>query len=130
MRVGPVTSLVGAASILLFTCTQLFRYHNRAILSTKNRPGILQSLGEDRDWDVQKWSKNHLHAVSADLVDRRSVKNIWHSKSEAWSGIDRILPTGGGFGYQNNHILNGKSSLVAANVSGILTLLPQMSFVR
>ena len=70
--------------------------------------GTIQSLGEDGDWNVRSWSRKHLSAVSSDLVDRRSAKNIWHSRSEAWSDIDKIFPTGGAYGYQTNHILNGK----------------------
>jgi len=35
------------------------------------------------------------------------VHNIWHSKKQAWAGIDRILPTGGRFGYEEYHNVNG-----------------------
>ena len=49
----------------------------------------------------------HAIDVKASRVDATSVHNIWHSKKQAWAGIDRILPTGGRFGYEEYHNVNG-----------------------
>lgn len=35
------------------------------------------------------------------------MHGIWHSKKQAWAGIDRILPTGGRFGFEEYHNING-----------------------
>jgi hypothetical protein len=67
-------------------------------------------LGQDADWDMHKWSPEHAIDVKASRVDGTSVHNIWHSKKEAWSGIDRILPTGGRFGYEEYHNINGNEA--------------------
>jgi hypothetical protein len=109
-RIDSVITLVGAACVSIFTCSQFHESYSEN-LSTKVR---FQSLGEDGDWNVHEWSKKHMNTVSADNLDKRSVKNIWHSKSEAWSGIDRIFPTEGGYAYQTNHFLNGKASSLPA----------------
>jgi hypothetical protein len=116
MRLDGLITLIGAAAVAIFTCSKLHQsyYENRSLLSSRafhlSNKANFQSLGQDNDWNVHKWSKKHLTAVSADNLDKRSVKNIWHSKSEAWSGIDRIFPTEGGYAYQTNHFLNGKAS--------------------
>ena len=46
-------------------------------------------------------------------MDPTSVKGIWHSKKQAWAGIDRILPTGGRFGYEEYHNINGNQAKLA-----------------
>ena len=115
-RFDSLVTLIGAVCVFIFTCSKLHhRYsEDRLLLSAgsvhRSNKVEFQSLGEDDDWNVRGWSKKHLTAVSADNLDKRSVKNIWHSKSEAWSGIDRIFPTDGGYSYQTNHFLNGKPS--------------------
>eukprot|EP00961_Rhodomonas_salina_P076294 1024181-Rhodomonas_salina.1 len=43
-----------------------------------------QKLGEDADWDVHHWSGKHIKYVEGGAVDATSVKNIWHSKKQAW----------------------------------------------
>ena len=110
-RIDSLITLAGAACVTIFTCSKLNHVYSadRTLLSQPSNKVKFQSLGEDDDWNVHEWSKKHLSAVSADNVDKPSVKNIWHSKSEAWSGIDRIFPTEGGFAYQTNHFLNGKT---------------------
>jgi len=64
-------------------------------------------LGQDKDWHVHTWTPEHAIDVKASRVDATSVHNIWHSKKQAWAGIDRILPTGGRFGYEEYHNVNG-----------------------
>ena len=49
----------------------------------------------------------HAIDVKASRVDATSVHGIWHSKKQAWAGIDRILPTGGRFGFEEYHNING-----------------------
>lgn len=41
------------------------------------------------------------------------MHGIWHSKKQAWAGIDRILPTGGRFGYEEYHNINGNMAKLA-----------------
>jgi hypothetical protein len=43
---------------------------------------------------VQTISAKHKAAVGNSKIDQATLKNIWHSKKEAWKGIDDILPTG------------------------------------
>jgi hypothetical protein len=57
----------------------------------------LVQLGEDSDWHVKNWDKEHLNAVASGRVGPTTVRNIWKSKDKAWSGIDDILPTTGGY---------------------------------
>lgn len=64
-------------------------------------------LGQDADWNVKGWTPEHAIDVKASRVDSTSVHGIWHSKKQAWAGIDRILPTGGRFGYEEYHNVNG-----------------------
>ena len=49
----------------------------------------------------------HKVDVEGQRVDSMSAHNIWHTKKEAWAGIDKILPTGGRFGYEEYHNVNG-----------------------
>ncbi len=49
----------------------------------------------------------HKVDVEGQRVDSISAHNIWHTKKEAWAGIDKILPTGGRFGYEEYHNVNG-----------------------
>jgi len=60
-------------------------------------------LGEDADFDVKTWSKQHRVNVGDGHLDRASVKSIWSSPNKAWKGIDSILPTGGRYGYEEDH---------------------------
>lgn len=55
----------------------------------------------------------HKIDVEASRVDPTSVHGIWHSKKQAWAGIDRILPTGGRFGYEEYHNVNGNMAKLA-----------------
>ena len=55
----------------------------------------------------------HAIDVKASRVDSTSVHGIWHSKKQAWAGIDRILPTGGRFGYEEYHNINGNMAKLA-----------------
>jgi len=70
-------------------------------------------LGQDADWDVKSWTPEHKIDVEASRVDPTSVHGIWHSKKQAWAGIDRILPTGGRFGYEEYHNVNGNMAKLA-----------------
>ncbi len=105
MRVDFFITVLGAVAVTVFTCSQMLHSSQRRFALTSAR---FESLGEDADWNVQGWDKKHMSAVSADVVDKPTVKNIWHSRSQAWSGIDRIFPTDGGYSYQINHVINGK----------------------
>ena len=49
-------------------------------------------------------SKQHRVNVGDGHLDRASVKSIWSSPNKAWKGIDSILPTGGRYGYEEDHL--------------------------
>eukprot|EP00291_Cryptomonas_curvata_P019548 CAMPEP_0172169694 /NCGR_PEP_ID=MMETSP1050-20130122/10847_1 /TAXON_ID=233186 /ORGANISM="Cryptomonas curvata, Strain CCAP979/52" /LENGTH=188 /DNA_ID=CAMNT_0012840779 /DNA_START=1 /DNA_END=563 /DNA_ORIENTATION=+ len=120
---------------------QLFGTSHRLALKSSppfrgpDAKATLSQLGEDADWHVGSWSQQHLKAVSAGEVGPTTVKNIWRSKDEAWKGIDDILPTGGGFHYQINHVLNANEAKlvdfvkmartqIAATISKLPTAVP------
>ena len=77
---------------------QLLGKPHRVALKSLSSTGKarLAQLGEDSDWHVKNWNKQHLDAVASGRVGPTTVKNIWRSKDKAWSGIDDILPTTGG----------------------------------
>ena len=94
-------SLAGAACLVGLVVLQL---------AGTGTPRSAVLVGQDRDWDVKGWTPEHKINVEASRVDATSVHNIWHSKKQAWAGIDRILPTGGRFGYEEYHNENGNQA--------------------
>jgi len=104
VRLAHVTAaaLAMCAVIAVLQMADQHKY-TRVLLQKQN--ARYQQLGEDRDWDVHHWSKSHLRDVEGGAVDKTSVHNIWHSKKQAWAGIDQILPTGGQYGYESNHYM-------------------------
>ncbi|MGB1602940.1 MAG: hypothetical protein ACPIOQ_59970, partial [Promethearchaeia archaeon] len=94
-------SLAGAACLVGLVVLQL---------AGTGTPRSAVLVGQDSDWDVKGWTPEHKINVEASRVDATSVHNIWHSKKQAWAGIDRILPTGGRFGYEEYHNVNGNQA--------------------
>eukprot|EP00288_Rhodomonas_lens_P014401 CAMPEP_0177695496 /NCGR_PEP_ID=MMETSP0484_2-20121128/3487_1 /TAXON_ID=354590 /ORGANISM="Rhodomonas lens, Strain RHODO" /LENGTH=493 /DNA_ID=CAMNT_0019206423 /DNA_START=6 /DNA_END=1483 /DNA_ORIENTATION=+ len=78
-------------------------------------PARTTGLGESSDWDMKHWSKKHLETVEKNGVDDASVKGIWHSKGEAWAGIDELFPTADSpYAYQTSHYGKGEEAKMEA----------------
>lgn len=61
---------------------------------------------------MSEWSRRHTAAVGQGQVDQQSSEGIWHSKSEAWKGIDDVFPTDTRYAYQSDHEDRGDSAKV------------------
>ena len=72
-------SLAGAACLVGLVVLQL---------AGTGTPRSAVLVGQDSDWDVKGWTPEHKINVEASRVDATSVHNIWHSKKQAWAGID------------------------------------------
>jgi len=90
----------------------LSRYYNSAGADLKKIPDArtveLAELPED--FDVAKWSPKHSAAVKVGKVDQESARGIWHSKSEAWKGIDDVFPTDTPYAFEEDHEDKGETA--------------------
>mmetsp|Transcript_42982 Transcript_42982/g.67401 ORF Transcript_42982/g.67401 Transcript_42982/m.67401 type:complete len:309 (+) Transcript_42982:2-928(+) len=93
-----------AAAVLIISAVHTSRPARTSLLERTTK------LGEDKDWDVSSWDAKHLKNVEQEQVDKISAHNIWKNPKQAWSGIDRILPTGGQYGYQSTHYVNSNQA--------------------
>ena len=73
-----------------------------------------QQLGQDKDWNMRKWSPEHYIDVAAGRVDSTTTKGIWKSKDEPWAGIDEVLPTDTRYEYQTMHSGHGQEAKMEA----------------
>jgi len=103
-----------ASVVALLGCVALvaIAWHSSAL------PQVLegspfQSL-DATDFDVSKWSQRHMNTVASNGVDARTAKGIWHSKDEAWAGIDEVLPTDTPYAYQMQHSGDGEEAKMEA----------------
>ena len=63
---------------------------------------------------LRKWSPQHYMSVASSNVDATTAKGIWKSKDEAWSGIDKVLPTDTRYEYQSLHSGHGQEAKMMA----------------
>lgn len=59
---------------------------------------------------MAKWSPKHKAAVKVGKVDQESARGIWHSKSEAWKGIDDVFPTDTPYAFEEDHEDKGETA--------------------
>jgi len=81
-------------------------------LSSGTLPAVLlgspyQQL-DQTNFDVSRWTQRHMNSVAENGVDDQTAKGIWHSKNQAWAGIDEVLPTDTPYEYQTIHSGGGE----------------------
>jgi hypothetical protein len=75
-------------------------------------------------------SAKHKQAVGNAKLDKATLKNIWHSKKEAWKGIDDILPTGARNHTHNSFVLDFFFLLFTTGISSVFLFTHTYTYIH
>ena len=94
---GRGANMARAAVVAVLGCAALLA----VALSSGAQPAVM--MGTNDHFDVSRLTQRHMNSVASNDVDSATAKGIWHSKNQAWAGIDEVLPTDTPYAYQNLH---------------------------